>query len=542
MSDAQEIVNLADDAAQIPSTTDAESSNDVKATKSAAAPQSEPADSRQADSGQADSGEARKLMDAAVEAEVEAALASMSVDDLAAMDAADMSTPTADGGDSLQTATVISIQGDDIFIDTGGRAEGVVPTSHFEELPAVGTKIEVVPERFDADSGLMIFTRKGAILKASWDALQPGVVVEGRCTGMNKGGLELDLNGIRAFMPASQCDVNRLQDISVLIGEKLECVVTEVNHRDKNVLVSRRKLQQRLRKADREKLLAELEVGEVREGTVSNVTDYGAFVNLGADIDGLLHVSDMSYGRVNKPADVVTAGQTVEVKILKFDPKSRKVSLGLKQTMPDPWDQVPGKYTEGQQTTGRVVRLADFGAFVELEAGIDCLVPVSELSWTQRVHRPGDVLKVDQVVTGVILRVEPEKRRISMSLKRIEEDPWALVEEQYPQSTVLKGKVARITEFGAFVEIHPGVDGLVHISELSDQRVRTVSDVVQEGQEVECKVLSVDREARKISLTIKGVHADGAEAIAEEVVTKPRSKRKTPLRGGLESQGGWFIG
>jgi small subunit ribosomal protein S1 len=250
----------------------------------------------------------------------------------------------------------------------------------------------------------------------------------------------------------------------------------------------------------------------------------------------------MSYGRVNKPADVVTAGQTVEVKILKFDPKSRKVSLGLKQTMPDPWDQVPGKYTEGQQTTGRVVRLADFGAFVELEAGIDCLVPVSELSWTQRVHRPGDVLKVDQVVTGVILRVEPEKRRISMSLKRIEEDPWALVEEQYPQSTVLKGKVARITEFGAFVEIHPGVDGLVHISELSDQRVRTVSDVVQEGQEVECKVLSVDREARKISLTIKGVHADGAEAIAEEVVTKPRSKRKTPLRGGLESQGGWFIG
>ncbi len=482
-----------------------------------------------------------KLMDAALEAEVEAAMSAMGAEDLDTLGGPQAGAGGAHEDGGLVSATVVSIQGDDVFIDVGGRAEGVVAAAQFETVPAVGSKIEVVPERYDAASGLMVYSREGAVMRATWDALKPGVVVEGRCIGMVKGGLELDVNGIRAFMPASQCDVARMKDISVLIGEMLQCEVMKVDARGKDLVVSRRKLQEKIRKAQRDQVLSELEVGQVRSGKVVNVTDYGAFVDLGG-IEGLLHISDMSYGRVRRASDVVEPGQTVEVKVLKHDTEKKKISLGLKQIQPDPWDGVPAKYAEGMQITGRVVRLADFGAFVELEEGVDALVPLAEFIWTKRIRHPSDIVQVDQNVTASVVRVEPEKRRISLSLKRIEEDPWALVEEQYPRNEVVTGKVMRTTDFGAFVELHPGVDGLVHISELSEEHVRNVTDVVQVGQEVECRVVSSDHEARKISLSLKNVHGAAEMPTEEEMAAKPQKKRKKPLRGGLESGGGWFIG
>lgn len=482
----------------------------------------------------------KNLMDDSLEAEVEAALSSMSNEELNALSGPGPGGAN-EGDENVIAATVVSIHGDDVFIDAGGRAEGVVPASQFESLPALGSKVEVVPDRYDPDSSMMVYSREGAVQKANWDRLERGTIIEGRCTGMVKGGLELDVNGIRAFMPASQCDVIRLTDVSVLIGEKLQAIVTEVDPRDKNLVVSRRKLQEKLRKASRDQLLDELEVGQIRKGVVANVTDYGAFIDLGG-VDGLVHVSDMSYARVNKPSDVLQTGQEVEVKVLKYDRESKKISLGLKQIQPDPWDAVAVKYTEGMQLTVRVVRLADFGAFAAIEDGIDALIPVSEMSWTERVNKPSDVLSVGQEVNASVLRIDTEKRRMSLSLKRLQEDPWSGVESQYPANAVVRGKVARITDFGAFVELHPGVDGLIHISELSEHRVRNVSEIVKEGQEVECRVISSDANGRKISLSMKNVHEAAAPTSMDQLPDRPEKKRKKPLRGGLESGGDWFIG
>ena len=482
-------------------------------------------------------------MDAALEAEVEAAMSGMSADDIDTLSCDPSAVPagTDDDDPELIKATVVSIQGEDVFIDTGGRAEGVVPVTQFKTPPEVGSRVEVVADQYDSKSGLMIYSREGAVQKATWISLKVGAVVEGRCTGMVKGGLELDVNGIRAFMPTSQCSIERMPDISILLGEKLNCEVIEVDRRAKNVVVSRRNLLERLRKADRDKLLDELEAGQTLSGVVTNLMDYGAFVDLGG-VDGLLHISDMSYGHVARASDVVKVGQTLQIKVLKYNREKQRISLGLKQIQPDPWDDVPAKYTEGMQVNGRVVRLTDFGAFVELDPGVDALVPISEMSWTKRLKHPSDMLKVDQVITGQILKVDVEKRRLSVSLKRVEEDPWGSVESDYPEKTVVKGKVTRLADFGAFVELHPGVEGLVHISELSDQHVRAVGDVVKEGQEVECRVLASDNQTRKVSLTMKNVHEEALPTSLSDLPKKPAKKRKKPLRGGLESGGGWFLG
>lgn len=481
-------------------------------------------------------------MDATLEAEVQAAMSGMSDEEIGAIRIDPSATPVGEDGDAeLVNATVVSIQGDDVFIDAGGRAEGVVPLAQFKTPPEVGAKIEVLADQYDSKSGLMIYSREGAVQKATWNSLQVGAVVEGRCTGMVKGGLELDVNGIRAFMPTSQCSIERMPDVSILLGEKLNCEVIEVDRREKNVVVSRRNLLERLRKVDRDKLLDELEAGQTVSGVVTNLMDYGAFVDLGG-VDGLLHISDMSYGHVARASDVVKVGQTLQVKVLKYNREKQRISLGLKQIQPDPWDGVPAKYTEGMQVSARVVRLTEFGAFVELEAGIDALVPISEISWTKRLKHPSDMLKVDQIITGQILKVDVEKRRLSISLKRVEEDPWGSVESDYPVKTIVKGTVTRVADFGAFVQLHPGVDGLVHISELSDQHVRSVGDVVKEGQEVECRVLASDNQTRKISLTMKNVHEEALPTSMSDVPQKAPKKRKKPLRGGLESGSGWFIG
>jgi small subunit ribosomal protein S1 len=368
------------------------------------------------------------------------------------------------------------------------------------------------------------------------------MLVEGRVTGVIKGGLEVDLKGIRAFMPGSQVDIAPMKDISLLLNQNVKCEVIELDRRTKSVLVSRRKALERELAESREKLKAELAVGQIRSGVVRGITDFGAFVDLGG-VDGLIHIREMSWGTVQKVSDVVTPGQRVEVMILKIDPKKDRISLGLKQVQPDPWGQAPDRYPVGTRLKARVVRIADFGAFAELEPGVDGLIPVSEMSWS-RIKSVTEAVSVGSVVDCVVIRVEPEKRRIALSMKQAQADPWAGVLDSFQPNSVVKGKVTRLADFGAFVEIAPSVEGLVHISELSDKRVKSCSEVVQPGQEVEARVLGVDSQNRRISLSLKAVHAPTPAEVqtalaAQAAPARVEKKRKKPLRGGLASHFEW---
>ena len=452
-------------------------------------------------------------------------------------------------GDELEpgaeiTATVVDVTDSDVFLSFGVRSQAVVPRANFgkKEPLEKGRRVDLVIERFDADAGLHIAARKGASQRATWTSLAKGMIVEGRITGMNKGGLEMDLQGIRAFMPASQADIAQLKDISVLLNQKVRAVVLEVDRRNKNVLVSRRRAQEQEIAEERDKLLGEIEVGQVRKGVVGNITDFGAFVNLGG-VDGLVHISDICWGTVEKVSDVLTPGQEVEVKIVKIDQKRDRISLSIKQTLPDPWVGVEDRYSAGTSVKARIVRLADFGAFAELEPGVDGLIPISEMSWT-RIRSVSDAYSVGDMVDAVVIRVEPKKRRIAMSTKQASPDPWAEVLESFPAKSLVTGKVTRLADFGVFVELVPGVEGLIHISELSHDRVRTCADVVKEGQEIEARVLGVDLEQRRISLSIKAVADDpkATQAEREAAPKKTPKKRKKPLRGGLDAQWDWAGG
>jgi len=458
-----------------------------------------------------------------------------------------------DGADSLAPGTeligvVVSVSDEEVFLEFGPKAQGVMPRSQFgkKEPVEVGRQVEVVVEQFDPGSGLFQVNRKGAAQRATWTSMTVGSLVSGRVTGVVKGGLELDLKGIRAFMPASQTDVNPMKDTSVLLNQNVECEVVELDRRNKNVIVSRRRVLERELAKKRDEIKASLAVGQVHRGVVRRIADFGAFVDIGG-IDGLLHIRDLSWGTVDNVNDVVKVGDEIDVNILKIDEKRERISLGLKQTRPDPWVHSSDKYPVNTALKARVVRLANFGAFAELEPGIEGLIPVSEMSWN-RLRGPGDVVSIGDMVDCVVLRAEPEKRRIALSMKQAQPDPWAGVLEAFvPQSTV-QGKITRLADFGAFVEIAPSVEGLIHISELSNKRVNTCADVVQPGQIVEARVLGVDKENRRISLSMRALIAptpisESAMASASASPGRPtapaKQPRKKPLRGGLSSRFEW---
>ncbi len=479
-------------------------------------------------------------MDENLQRELEEALGDMSLEDILEAERAPRGpASTKPTGEGVRLGQVISIQGDDIFVDMGGKSQGILPAHQFEDepLPAEGDTIEVTIQGYKGDEGLLILSRKGAILAASWERLEPGLVVEGRVTGHNKGGLELSLDGIRAFMPISQVDLNRVEEeeLGAYTDRKLLVEVVEVRQGD-NVVVSRRNVLQVEAEQNKAKMLEELKEGDTVDGTVRSLMPYGAFVDIGG-VDGLLHVSDMSYSRVEDPASVVQVGDHVRVKVLKLDREKDRISLGLKQAMPDPWAGVAEKYPPNELVSGRVTRLADFGAFVELEAGVEGLIPIGELTFERRVRHPSDVLKEGDVVRVRVLSVEPDRNRISLSLKRAGEDPWIGASVRWAENTMHEGIVKRATEFGAFVELAPGVEGLVHISELADGFVRSVGEVVREADKVTVRILSVDEERRRIALSMKqstGAAEPAAPATdAYEPPPAPR-KRKKPLKGGLD--------
>jgi len=467
---------------------------------------------------------------------------------MAAMDAADLAELTGGGPVSSEgveegaelTGTVVNVSDDDVFLEFGAKSQGVLPRNQFgkKEAIEVGRRVYVTVERLDKESGLLIVNRKGAVQRATWTNLQAGMLVEGRVTGVVKGGLELDLKGVRAFMPGSHASLGQMKDISVLLNQVMQCEVLEVDRKHKNVLVSHRKVLAKQRAAARDELRKTLEPGQKRKGIVKTIMDYGAFIDLGG-IDGLVHIRELSWGTVDKVTDVLSEGQEVEVVVLKYDKEGDRISLGLKQALPDPWSGLGDKYAEGTKLKARIVRITNFGAFAELEPGVEGLIPVSEMGWS-RVRVPSDAVSVGDMVDCVVIRIEPEKKRLALSMKQATGDPWAGVLESFEPNSLVTGRVTRLADFGAFVELTPGVEGLIHISELSDKHVRTCGEVLQEGQEVETRVLGVDGENRRISLSIKQVKEPAGAAPESHEASKPQKpKRSKPRRGGLSSHFDW---
>jgi small subunit ribosomal protein S1 len=474
--------------------------------------------------------------DTALEQEVADALAGVSLDDLYGFDKSQPSAPApAAQARGVRRGRIISIGKDDVFVDLGGKSQGVVPIMQFDDVePVVGAEMEFTVERYDEREGLLVLTRKGSVASnATWESLEVGQVVEGTVTGVNKGGLELQVKQMRAFMPAGQIDLYFNPDLSVFINQKMQGEVTAFDAHAKNLVLSRRNILEREKEAAKSKLLEELAEGQVRRGTVRNVTDFGAFVDLGG-ADGLLHVSELTYKRGVKPSELVKVGDQLDVKILKFDRESGKMSLSLKQARGiDPWADVANKYAVGTQVTGRVTKVETFGAFIEVEEGLEGLLPISELSW-QRIGKTSDVVKEGDTVRLVILSVDPAAKRMSFSLKQAGPDPWKTANERYATDMVVSGTVTRTVDFGAFVELEPGLEGLVHVSELSDNRVRSAAEVVKPGQQVNVRVLELDPEGRRISLSLKSVHAGAAASADAGQATPVRKKKRPELRGGLD--------
>ncbi|MHC4982179.1 MAG: S1 RNA-binding domain-containing protein [Planctomycetota bacterium] len=472
-------------------------------------------------------------LDDELKREIEDALGEMSLSDLADLEAG--KAPRGRGeARNVRRGKVIAIHGDDIFVDIGGRSDGLLPAEQFREepLPKVGETVEVTVEGYDEENGLVLLSREGAVQAAAWETLEEGQLVEARVTGYNKGGLELTVGRIPAFMPISQIELFRVEELAPYVNQKLQCLVSEINRGEGSVIVSRRELLEAQAEEARRRLWETLAEGQTVRGVVRSIMPYGVFVDIGG-VDGLLHVSDMSHGRVEDPAGVVREGQELEVMVLKVDRDRRRVSLGLKQIMADPWEGAEVKWPVDTIATGRVTRLAEFGAFVELAEGVEGLIPIGELSFERRVRHPREVVSAGELVKARVLSVDGERRRIGLSLKRAGDDPWVGASVRWPAGSVVEGRVTRLADFGAFVELAAGVEGLVHISELSEGRVRAVGDVVQEGDLVQAKVLSVDEERRRISLSVR--HA--ADASAQRPAPdgpKSERKRKKPLRGGLD--------
>ncbi|MEM8781719.1 MAG: S1 RNA-binding domain-containing protein [Planctomycetota bacterium] len=447
----------------------------------------------------------------------------------------------------LRRGRIAAIRGEDVFVDLvgdfdGKKLQGVVPVAQFERPPRLKAIMDFVVDQVDEAKGLVFLSREGAISRSTWDQLTNGQVIEARVTGHNKGGLELEIvGGIKAFMPASQVDLHSVGDLEPFVGQKLDAAVQEIDRKHKKVLLSRRKYLEVKRAREKRKTLAELEVGQEREGVVTNVMAFGAFVDIGG-VDGLVHVTDLAHSHVDKPSDVVSVGDKVRVRVMKIEPDKERISLGMKQVTPDPWDQVPGKYRPGEEVSVRVTKTANFGAFVELEPGVEALLPMSEMSWN-RIHRAEDGVKPGDVVKVQVLKVEPDKHRMSVSLKAAAGDPWADASGQFVVDQKVEGKVTSTTDFGAFVEIAPGVEGMVHISELSDRRVGQVTDIVKQGDTKTFRIKGIDADKRKISLSLKepGQGGSGGGRRSDEYVppSKPAKPRipKDQLKSGLGKSG-----
>jgi small subunit ribosomal protein S1 len=410
--------------------------------------------------------------------------------------------------EGLREGTVVSVSADSVFIDLGFKTEGTLPLSEFpsdQEAVKPGDKLQVTIKGRDPE-GYYLLTRSKAARPADWAALERAFAAKstivGTVTGVVKGGLSVDV-GVRAFMPASRSGVRDAAELEKLVEQEIRCRIIKLDVADEDVVVDRRAVAEEEEQTAKDQRYSELKEGATVNGTVRTLTDYGAFVDVGG-ADALLHVSDISWSRINKAADVLSVGQQVEVKVLKIDPEKRRVSLGMKQLQPHPWDSVASKYTVGERVRGTVTRVMDFGAFVELEPGVEGLIHVSEMSWVKKVRKPSDLVKPGETVDAVILGVNAAEQRMSLGLKQALGDPWADAAQKFPIGSEVEGPVVSLTKFGAFVQLAEGIEGMVHVSDISaEKRINHPQDVLKVGQSVKALVLELDTEKRRLKLGMK---------------------------------------
>jgi small subunit ribosomal protein S1 len=416
---------------------------------------------------------------------------------------------------TVVTGEIRAIEPDGVMVDIGYKSEGMIPVEEFapEELQQlqVGQKIYIYLEEREDSEGNLILSKEKAEKMKIWKDLEgsyeKGEVVEGKILSRIKGGMIVDI-GVKAFLPGSQVDLRPVRDLDQLVGKTFPMKIIKMNHKRGNIVLSRRVLLEESRDRKRQKTLAALEEGQLVEGVIKNITEYGAFIDLGG-IDGLLHVTDMSWGRISHPSVLCMVGDRVQVIVLKYDKETGRVSLGLKQKSPDPWRDVQKKYPVGSKVRGKVVGLADYGAFVELEVGVEGLIHISEMSWGHEVRHPSKIVSVGDTVDVAVLHVDKENRKISLGMKQMAPNPWEVVEKNYPVGTQIEGKIKNLTEFGAFVGLEEGIDGLIHISDISWARhIKHPSEVFKKGQDVKVVVLKIDKEKERLSLGYKQLTPD----------------------------------
>jgi small subunit ribosomal protein S1 len=416
---------------------------------------------------------------------------------------------------------ILRIDSEFVLVDVGYKSEGIIPRNEWdedEEPPKPGDIVRVLIEdvddamgRTEESRGMITLSKRKAAKAIAWqevmDKVHEGDVVTGKVLRKIKGGLLVDI-GVNVFLPASQVDIRRPNDIGDYIERTIQCIVLKIDDQRHNIVVSRRALIESERAEKKQQLLSTLEVGQTRKGVVKNIAEFGAFVDLGG-IDGLLHITDMSWGRIGHPSEMVAIDQEIEVMILHIDREKEKIALGLKQKQPSPWDAVEGKYPVGTTLKGTVVNVMSYGAFVKLEEGIEGLVHISEMSWTKRISHPNELVHIDDEIEVVVLGINKEKQEISLGMKQTTANPWDKVADRYPTGTIVKGTVRNLTNYGAFIEIEEGIDGLLHVSDMSwTRKISHPSEMVEKGQEIECKVLSVDQQRRRIALGFKQMEED----------------------------------
>ncbi len=409
---------------------------------------------------------------------------------------------------------VVSINEKDVTIDVGLKSEGIVPLMEFKDPSSVkvGDEIEVYLESIEDKMGQLILSKRKADTMRVWEkiyeSLEKGTIISGKITTRVKGGMTVSLGGVEAFLPGSQIDVKPVRDFDILVGQTMDFRVVKINPLTQNIVVSHKVIIEQEYEARRKEMLANIKVGMVLEGTVKNITDFGIFVDLGG-LDGLVHITDITWGRISHPSEAVKLDDPIKVVVIGYDEAKQRVSLGMKQLTPRPWDSIEEKFKPGTRVKGRVVSIADYGVFIEIEKGIEGLVHISEMSWTQHIKHPSQFVTMGQEVECVILNIIKEDQKLSLSMKQVEEDPWLKIAEKYAPDTIHKGIVRNLADFGVFVELEPGVDGLIHISDLSwTKKIRHPGELVKKGDEIEVKVLKVDTKARRIALGHKQITED----------------------------------
>ncbi len=414
----------------------------------------------------------------------------------------------------IVNGTVLGVTKDDVIVDVGFKSEGIIPITEFPEPIniSVGEKIDVYLEEFEDQNGQLILSKQKADFMRVWENIREahdsGNLIEGKLVRRIKGGVVVDIMGVDAFLPGSQISLRQVPDFDALIGQMMELKIIKLNKSRRNIVVSRRVVLEEEREAKRSALLEEIEVGQVREGIVKNITDFGVFIDLNG-VDGLLHITDMSWGRIKHPSEMVSLGDRISVKILDFDEKTSRISLGLKQLTPYPWENIEEKYPIGKKVTGKVVSITDYGSFVELEKGVEGLIHISEMSWTQHIKHPSKIMSVGDKIDAVVLSVDRENEKISLGIKQMEPDPWETIEQKYPTGKIVSGKVRNLTAFGAFIELEEGIDGLIHISDMSwTKRIQHPSELMKKGDKIEVKILRIDHDNRRISLGFKQLKDD----------------------------------